>query len=325
VATRTLKLFFKTLIFILLVFTVYSKMLGLPYALAIVTSPSEKAERGSLLLLAPPEGEPVEFECYDALNSACLIGNRPIEAHDEYTIIAVLPWPYTVLLVAVGVVILWAMIRDRFLALVAIAVYVNGAVVGLAYIDQSPVLYEYKPLTGMEKVFDIKTLTITYRVIADIDVVNATCESSGVVLPVETSHSNVTVFLPRDLVLEKVSERKLPAYASPLPVRITIGYNCTINLKGGRILVWDAVALDFNLLLIHVNNNTIKIYNGNPIEFNVSIVIMYKSGGVIKQEVTIEPFSSYTLTVDAGSGIKRVYVEYEYFGKLVRERVWPPR
>jgi len=326
VASQTPKKFFKVLLVTALLVIVYSKMLGLPYAIAVVTASSEDIERGSLMILAPPnEEKPVGFECYDLLNSACIIGNRQTQAPTEYSILATLPWPFTVLLIVGGLLVIRLAVRDRFLLAVSLALYVNGAVAGLGYIDQAPVVYAYKPLENIAKNTDSREFSVTYAVVGDLEVVNATCKSSEYMLPVDVDERSITVRIPRELLLEKMSRTKLPPYVSAVPVDITIGYTCNVNLSFGVVTIKDAVVVHFEKLEVSINDSSIIIYNGNPVEFNVTIILIYESRGIVKQEVTIEPHTVYTLAVDPDTGNVKVYVEYEYFGKLVRERVWPPR
>jgi len=326
VASQTPKKFFKFLLVAILLVIVYSKMLGLPYAIAVATASSENVERGSLMILAPPnEEKPVGFECYDLLNSACIIGNRQTQASTEYSILATLPWPFTALLVVGGLLVIWLAVRDRFLLVVALALYINGAVAGLGYIDQAPIVYAYKPLENIAKSVDSRNLSVTYAVTGDLEVVNATCKSGEYMLPVDVEKRSITVRVPRELLLEKMSQTKLPPYVSAVPVDITIGYTCNVELSFGIITIKDAVVAHFEKLKISTNNSNIIIYNGNPVEFNVTIILMYESRGIVKQEVTIEPHTAYTLAVDPDAGSVKVYVEYEYFNKLVRERAWPPR
>jgi len=326
VAPQTPKKFFKSLLVTILLLAIYSKMLGLPYALAIATASDGNIERGSLMVLVPPDNErSVGFECYDMLNSACKIGNSQIKAPTEYSILITLPQIFTVLLVVGGLIIIKLVVRDRFLLVVALALYVNGAVAGLGYIDQNPIVYAYKPLDNIEKSVDSKALSVTYKIVGDLDVVNASCKSGEYMLPVEVDSKSVTVQIPRELLLEKMVSMKLPPYVSAVPIDITVGYVCDVRLVAGVVTIKDTVTVHFEKLRIFTLNNTIVVYNGNPVEFNVTIILMYENKGITKQEVTIEPHTAYTLAIDPDAGNVRVYVEYEYFGKLVRERAWPPK
>jgi len=311
----------------LIIVAFYSKTLGLPLALALTTADSGGIARGSLLVLASGASpSDTRLLCYDDLATACLIrepGQTAASGSREYRVVAVVQPPVPLLLVGALVFASYRLaggLGRPLLALVGIALLLNGVAVGLTYIDQGRITYSYTPpkiVSGPE--VDLRSLVVTYSIAWEGEAI-LKCEAYDHVFEGVVSGGTLSIRIPRAVIEEAADKVPRPIPSGATTVKVSVDYECEGKLGNGTLRINDGFSFQVVPLVATASGNEIIVYNPNPLNFTAKIIIHYKDSSATVVEIAIGPFQEkrVQLPQDAASA----YLTYDFFGRTISQRVW---